>query len=122
MVSVAQLPSVNAGDASDIHSHITLSRTGESSNGQAMGSTSVLSANEANPFAVTTVIEPVVAEALYQYAGDEDNHLSFAKGDIIEVWGREATGWWDGILIKSKSHARGARGWFPSSRCRSRAA
>lgn len=61
------------------------------------------------------VVEPVVVEALYPYAGDDQNHLQFARGDLIEVWGRESSGWRDGILIKSRSHERGARGWFPSS-------
>ena len=54
-------------------------------------------------------------QALYVYAGDDSNHLSFNAGDIIEVLGKEDTGWWDGILLKSQSAERGSRGWFPSS-------
>lgn len=60
-----------------------------------------------------------LVEALYPYAGSEGNHLNFDKGDIIEVWGREESGWWDGFLKQTKVEAnREKRGWFPSSESR----
>ena len=57
-------------------------------------------------------------QALYTYPGEELNHLSFIKGDIVEVLGREDTGWWDGILVRSQTAELGKRGWFPSSQYR----
>lgn len=57
-----------------------------------------------------------LVEAQYAYAGSESNHLGFDKGDIIEVWGQEASGWWDGFLKQAKNEANyEKRGWFPSS-------
>lgn len=57
-----------------------------------------------------------LVEAQYAYAGSESNHLGFDKGDIIEVWGQEASGWWDGFLKQSKNEINHEkRGWFPSS-------
>lgn len=117
MVSVAQ--TFNAGEPARIHSRGSATRGRQNSSGiTEQASTSAL-ANDINRPAITAAVEPVVVETLYPYAGDEENHLSFSKGDLVEVWGREATGWWDGILIKSRSHVRGARGWFPSSECHS---
>jgi hypothetical protein len=56
-------------------------------------------------------------EAVYPYRGQEANHLNFDKRDLIEVWGQDATGWWDGFLVQSTlDDHRGKRGWFPSSK------
>ena len=37
-----------------------------------------------------------------------DNCLSFRAGQVIRVWNRDSSGWWDGEL-------EGRRGWFPSN-------
>lgn len=112
MVTVMQMST--AGDASNSQMHITpaeaLRQARSMHSGLNGGSQAVGSSTGVSP-----AVEPVVVEALYPYAGDDQNHLHFAKGGLVEVWGRESSGWWDGILIKSRSDERGARGWFPSS-------
>lgn len=70
----------------------------------------------AEPAAAAEMGALYLVEAQYPYAGGEANHLHFDKGDIIEVWGREESGWWDGFLKQTKNEAnRERRGWFPSS-------
>lgn len=39
---------------------------------------------------------------------DAANCLCFSRGNIIEVFGRDDSGWWDGAC-------NGNRGWFPSN-------
>lgn len=56
-----------------------------------------------------------IVTSIYHYDGIDPNHLAFGKGDYIEVTRTEPTGWWDGILLVSKTHPKGTRGWFPSS-------
>jgi hypothetical protein len=112
MVTVMQMST--AGDASSSQTRFTPAAALRPARSMNTGLGNGVQA-EGGPADVTAVVEPVAVEALYPYAGDDQNHLHFAKGDLIEVWGRESSGWWDGILIKSRSHERGARGWFPSS-------
>ena len=45
---------------------------------------------------------------LFDYQPDNDSSLSFRRGDIIEVFTRLESGWWDGLLGRE-------RGWFPSN-------
>jgi hypothetical protein len=53
-------------------------------------------------------------QALHDYipanlsAQDAANCLCFTRGNIIEVLGRDDSGWWDGAC-------NGSRGWFPSN-------
>ncbi|KAJ2959661.1 hypothetical protein NQZ79_g4905 [Umbelopsis isabellina] len=53
-------------------------------------------------------------QALHDYipenlsAQDAANCLCFTRGNIIEVLGRDDSGWWDGTC-------KGSRGWFPSN-------
>lgn len=53
-------------------------------------------------------------QALHDYiptnlsAQDAANCLCFSRGNIIEVLGRDDSGWWDGSC-------NGNRGWFPSN-------
>lgn len=110
------MQALGRGDATDGQNgimHTSVQQATGRYRGQSNGH-DLAAAPSASP-AAAAIVEPVVVEALYPYTGDEQNHLWFSKGDLIEVWGREASGWWDGILIKSRSHERGARGWFPSS-------
>eukprot|EP01102_Stenamoeba_stenopodia_P005724 TRINITY_DN1645_c0_g1_i4.p1 TRINITY_DN1645_c0_g1~~TRINITY_DN1645_c0_g1_i4.p1 ORF type:complete len:547 (+),score=112.75 TRINITY_DN1645_c0_g1_i4:170-1810(+) len=48
------------------------------------------------------------ARALYDYASSDPKELSFAKGDLINILGKDASGWWQGEL-------NGAHGLFPSN-------
>lgn len=46
--------------------------------------------------------------AIYDYNATDPASLSFKKNDILEVFNRLETGWWDGYLGD-------LRGWFPSN-------
>ncbi|KAL0960836.1 hypothetical protein HGRIS_005852 [Hohenbuehelia grisea] len=46
--------------------------------------------------------------ALYDYEAQDASALSFRRDDIIEVWTKQPSGWWDGVLGDE-------RGWFPSN-------
>uniref|UniRef100_A0A7S1CH53 SH3 domain-containing protein n=1 Tax=Bicosoecida sp. CB-2014 TaxID=1486930 RepID=A0A7S1CH53_9STRA len=46
--------------------------------------------------------------ALADYAGEEEGELAFWAGDLIEVVGKDDSGWWHGNLVGS-----GDEGWFP---------
>jgi son of sevenless-like protein len=46
----------------------------------------------------------MIAVALFDFTGEEDNSLSFKKGDAIEVLNKDNSGWWDGSC-------HGRRGW-----------
>lgn len=39
---------------------------------------------------------------------DQGTYLPFRAGEIIRVYNREKSGWWDGEV-------QGRRGWFPSN-------
>jgi hypothetical protein len=54
------------------------------------------------------VMKEIQVVGLYDYDGTEQGSLSFSKGDIILVYKRLKSGWWDG-QVGSK------RGWFPSN-------
>lgn len=54
--------------------------------------------------------EPFYVQALYDYSGSDPSSLSFQQNDVIEVLSTLPTGWWDGILCRTK-----VRGWFPSN-------
>ena len=49
------------------------------------------------------------AVALFDYAAQADEELSFSEGDIIEIVTRDASGWWSGRL-------RNKLGYFPGWR------
>lgn len=53
--------------------------------------------------------------ANFAYTSLDANQLSFAKGDIIQVFIEDPSGWWEGVLIKSDLPEYGCRGWFPHS-------
>ena len=53
---------------------------------------------------------PTYARALWDYNENYSGHLTLRKGDIIQVFTKLATGWWDGQLD-------GCRGWFPGNYC-----
>jgi son of sevenless-like protein len=48
--------------------------------------------------------------AMHDYEADKQNTtcLSFKAGQVIRVYNRDTSGWWDGEL-------EGRRGWFPSN-------
>ncbi|PWN45489.1 ras GEF [Ceraceosorus guamensis] len=46
--------------------------------------------------------------ALHDFASSNATCLSFAAGQVIKVFNRDTSGWWDGEL-------EGQRGWFPSN-------
>ncbi|CEH19486.1 Ras1 guanine nucleotide exchange factor [Ceraceosorus bombacis] len=46
--------------------------------------------------------------ALHDFASSNATCLSFAAGQVIKVFNRDTSGWWDGELD-------GQRGWFPSN-------
>jgi len=48
------------------------------------------------------------AKALFDYAAADVTILSFKQGDIINIIGKDASGWWSGSV-------RGAVGYFPSN-------
>lgn len=50
----------------------------------------------------------VVAKALYSYAAQREDELSFHEGDVITVIAKNADGWWEGEV-------GGARGVFPGN-------
>ncbi|KDN46617.1 ras GEF [Tilletiaria anomala UBC 951] len=52
------------------------------------------------------VVEHVVA--LHDFQSNNSTCLSFFAGQVIRVFNRDASGWWDGELD-------GQRGWFPSN-------
>ncbi len=52
------------------------------------------------------VVEHVVA--LHDFQSNNPTCLSFQAGQVIRVYNRDASGWWDGELD-------GERGWFPSN-------
>ncbi|EST06588.1 Src homology-3 domain protein [Kalmanozyma brasiliensis GHG001] len=54
---------------------------------------------------------PVRVQALYDFAGQEQDDLSFSMGDIIQVTGQEDEMWWRGTL-------NGRSGIFPYNYCR----
>ena len=45
--------------------------------------------------------------ALHAYSPTEPGCLPFRRGDILLVFNRDPSGWWDGVC-------NGQRGWFPS--------
>jgi len=55
-----------------------------------------------------TVIDRVVA--LYEFAGQNDNELSFKVGDTIEVTRNDNAGWWAGHLLNNPPSGL----WFPA--------
>eukprot|EP01121_Diplochlamys_sp_Union-15-3_P015437 TRINITY_DN509_c0_g1_i3.p1 TRINITY_DN509_c0_g1~~TRINITY_DN509_c0_g1_i3.p1 ORF type:complete len:693 (+),score=174.64 TRINITY_DN509_c0_g1_i3:167-2245(+) len=48
------------------------------------------------------------AKALYDYAGQTSEELSFAAGDILIIHQKDPAGWWEGEL-------NGQRGWVPAN-------
>lgn len=46
--------------------------------------------------------------ALADYEGQEEGELAFWAGDLIEVLGKDDSGWWNGIVVDTR-----AEGWFP---------
>ena len=53
------------------------------------------------------IVDNLTAEAIYAWQGKKENHLSFAKGDVIEVQEQQDM-WWFG-------RCHGSSGWFPKS-------
>lgn len=52
-------------------------------------------------------MDNVKVQALYDWDGKKENHLSFRKGDVISV-SEQQEYWWFGLL-------NGRNGWFPQS-------
>eukprot|EP01120_Amphizonella_sp_Union-15-10_P012713 TRINITY_DN5718_c0_g1_i1.p1 TRINITY_DN5718_c0_g1~~TRINITY_DN5718_c0_g1_i1.p1 ORF type:complete len:1049 (-),score=243.18 TRINITY_DN5718_c0_g1_i1:114-3260(-) len=48
------------------------------------------------------------ARALYDYAGQTDEELSFQEGDIVTIIKKDPGGWWEGELS-------GRKGWVPAN-------
>ncbi|WVR07351.1 hypothetical protein IAU60_004392 [Kwoniella sp. DSM 27419] len=51
---------------------------------------------------------PYLVRARFAFTATDDSALSFAAGDVIQVFSKLESGWWDGGLY-------GKRGWFPSN-------
>ncbi|WWC90903.1 uncharacterized protein L201_005841 [Kwoniella dendrophila CBS 6074] len=52
--------------------------------------------------------EPFLVRARFDFQATDNSALSFSAGDLIQVFARLESGWWDGMLD-------GQRGWFPSN-------
>nr|XP_018261262.1 uncharacterized protein I303_05698 [Kwoniella dejecticola CBS 10117]OBR83420.1 hypothetical protein I303_05698 [Kwoniella dejecticola CBS 10117] len=52
--------------------------------------------------------EPFLVRARFNFEATDNSALSFSAGDVIQVFARLESGWWDGML-------NGQRGWFPSN-------
>ncbi|WWC71747.1 uncharacterized protein I206_105706 [Kwoniella pini CBS 10737] len=52
--------------------------------------------------------EPFFVRARFNFEATDNSALSFNAGDIIQVFSRLESGWWDGMLNDQ-------RGWFPSN-------
>jgi hypothetical protein len=48
-----------------------------------------------------------LARALADFTAENDNELGFSKNDILEIYERDASGWW-------KAGLNGKLGWVPS--------
>ncbi|KAI9226184.1 MAG: SH3 domain-containing protein, partial [Piptocephalis tieghemiana] len=48
-----------------------------------------------------------VYQALHPYVTSDQGCLGFRRGDILIVYNRDPSGWWDGVCDNR-------RGWFPS--------
>lgn len=44
---------------------------------------------------------PLVVSALYNHKAEEAGELTFEKGDNIEILSKDASGWWEGRLLKN---------------------
>nr|ODN85994.1 hypothetical protein L203_04494 [Cryptococcus depauperatus CBS 7841] len=53
-------------------------------------------------------LESFWVRARFDFIANDASALSFKAGDIIQVFSRLESGWWDGML-------EGRRGWFPSN-------
>ncbi|WVQ99820.1 hypothetical protein IAU59_006963 [Kwoniella sp. CBS 9459] len=51
---------------------------------------------------------PFLVRARFGFKATDNSALSFAAGDLIQVFAKLESGWWDGMLD-------GRRGWFPSN-------
>ncbi|OCF40495.1 hypothetical protein I317_05665 [Kwoniella heveanensis CBS 569] len=51
---------------------------------------------------------PFLVRARFGFQATDNSALSFAAGDLIQVFRKLESGWWDGMLD-------GKRGWFPSN-------
>ncbi|TPX35592.1 hypothetical protein SmJEL517_g02105 [Synchytrium microbalum] len=49
-----------------------------------------------------------IVEAIYDYESADDSCLSFKRGEILRVYAKDNSGWWDGVGNEK-------RGWFPSN-------
>ncbi|KAF7365437.1 hypothetical protein MVEN_00416700 [Mycena venus] len=56
----------------------------------------------------TTPSIPFFCRALYDYDPRDSSGLSFRQNDMIEILGKDPSGWWDGLLGNR-------RGWVPSN-------
>lgn len=50
----------------------------------------------------------LVVKARFNFRQNNEDELSFSKGDLITVTRQEEGGWWEGTLT-------GRTGWFPSN-------
>lgn len=51
---------------------------------------------------------PQMVKARFNFKQNNEDELSFGKGDVILVTRQEEGGWWEGTL-------NGKTGWFPSN-------
>jgi len=71
-------------------------------------SASAVSPDRTTPTQSYDIPAQIKARALYDYASTDPKELSFIKGDVINVLGKDASGWWQGEL-------NGLHGLFPSN-------
>lgn len=95
----------------DLRLQINSSFNPESSSHRQPNSPSVssISSSGSTPASVTNakVIDHV--QAKYSFTSEKQVSLSFKAGDIIRVFLKLESGWWDGL------NPQGQRGWFPSN-------
>ena len=48
------------------------------------------------------------AKCVFDYEAENDDELTLAEGDIVNITSQEDEGWWEGEL-------NGKKGWFPSN-------
>ncbi|SCZ94149.1 BZ3501_MvSof-1269-A2-R1_Chr1-3g01217 [Microbotryum saponariae] len=66
-------------------------------------------ARAGSPSTVASSSHAEYCRALHDFSPQQPSTcLAFSKGEVIRIFGKDQSGWWDGEL-------RGTRGWFPSN-------
>ncbi|SCV00141.1 LANO_0F05402g1_1 [Lachancea nothofagi CBS 11611] len=61
-------------------------------------------------------VRPVdIVVANHDFITSKKSQLRLYAGDVVYVLGKHESGWWDGIVVGSRSAQRCTRGWFPQN-------